>query len=72
MDRYTSDRSKARELKRELMRWHSDRTDLCRRYEDLQRQFRRRFGDEGLAADNERLFTRAAALSDALDAILDQ
>lgn len=71
MDAYTNRRLVARDLKRRLLVWQALSVELGKKYDRLERLFRKSFGDEKLVDRTASLPQRVAALSDALDAILD-
>lgn len=72
MDADTNRKLAARDLRRRLLVWDARRTDLWKAYDRLERLFRKAFGDSGLVGRTETLEKRVAALSDALDALLDR
>lgn len=71
MDAAANHRIVARDLRRRLVVWDACRTDLWKKYDRLERLYRKAFGDDGLARRTDPLAERVAALGDALDKLLD-
>ena len=70
MDAPTNRRIVARDLRRRLLVWQGLQADLWKRYQRLERLYRKAFEEADLAAPGAAPAVRIAALADALDARL--
>ena len=70
MDAATNRKIVARDLRRRLLVWQGLQADLWKRYERLERLYRKAFEAADLAAPGSAPAVRIAALAEALDARL--